>query len=133
MSTTEEEQGSPEIQKGDFTTQNCGTYPGFATGNMPLDSQMAINGCTDLSECVVGPHHAYVQSVHFKSRGGVRQAEIIVYGAGPAGTGSGRLNLIFTSESGQEHTLSLFSSSPGKHTDRFRDTSAITSLNWTHT
>jgi hypothetical protein len=90
------------------------------------------NGNTDLSNCVVGPDGAYVQSVQYKSRGGIRHGEIIVYGAGPSGTGSGTLHLVFQTAADQQHTLSLFSSSPREHTDRFEDTSDIVSMSWSH-
>ena len=132
MSTTQTEQGSPAIPVGNFTSKNCGSNTGTATGDMPIDSQMAINGNTDLSNCVVGPSGAYVAWVQYKSRGGIRQGEIIVYGAGPSGTGSGTLDLVFVSAAGEQHTLSLFSSSPGEHTDRFEDTSDIVSMSWSH-
>jgi hypothetical protein len=132
VSTQAERQGSPAIPVSNFTTQDCGQYSGRATGDLPIDGQMSINGNIDLSNCVVGPAGAYVQSVHYKSRGGIRNGEIIVYGAGPSGTGSGRLYLVFETPNGK-HTLSLFSSSPGEHTDRFEDTSDITSMSWSHT
>ncbi len=135
MSTTQAEQGrdgSPAIPIGNFTSENCGSYAGTATGNMPIDSQMAINDNTDLSNCIVGPHGAYVAWIQYKSRGGVRHGEVILYGAGPSGTGSGRLDLVFLSAAGEEHTLSLFSSKPKEHTDRFRDTSDIISVSWRH-
>jgi hypothetical protein len=133
MSTKPVEQGAgPEIPVKDFASSNCGQYAGTATGDLPIDCLMSINGSVDLSNCVVGPSGAYVQSIQYKSRGGIRHGEIIVYGAGPSGTGSGRLHLVFESSAGEEHTLSLFSSSPGEHTDRFEDTSDLVSVSWYH-
>jgi hypothetical protein len=123
---------SPAIPVSNFTSSNCGSDSGTATGDLPLDSQMAINGSTDLSNCVVGPSGAYVASVMFKSRGGLRHGEIYVYGAGPSGTGSGTLDLVFETSGGERHTLSLWSSSPGEHTDRFEDTTDIISMSWSH-
>lgn len=133
MSTKPVEQvAGPEIPVANFTSSDCGQDSGTATGDLPIDYQMSINGDTDLSNCIVGPSGAYVQSIHYKSRGGIRHGEVIVYGAGPSGTGSGRLHLVFESAGGEQHTLSLFSSSPGEHTDRFEDTTDLVSVRWYH-
>jgi hypothetical protein len=133
MSTSRTEHvNAPQIPIGYFTSSDCGQDTGTATGDLPIDGQMAINDKTDLSNCVVGPDGAYVKSVEFKSRGGLRHGEIIVFGAGPSGTGSGTLDLVFKTAGGGTHTLSLWSSSPQEHTDRFEDTTDIVSMSWSH-
>lgn len=117
-----------------FSTQDQGRYTGTAEGNGPLNSQVAINGTTDLSKIIVGPSGALVESIVYQAHGGIaRNAEVCVYGQGPQGIGSGSLKLTFKMQSGKEHDLSLTSSTPQCHTDVFEDGSPMLWLKWEHT
>lgn len=122
--------GSNNLPVSNFTTTNQGQDAGTAQGSMAINSQVSINGSTDLSQIIVGPNGAFVQSITYESFSGIaRHGVIYVYGQGPAGMGSGSLKLIVTTPNGT-HDLSLTSSSPSCHTDRFEDTAAITTITW---
>jgi hypothetical protein len=115
-----------------FTTTNCGSTTGTAQGDAPLGSQIAINGSTDLSQCIVGIGGAYVQQIIFQHHTniGVRPAEITVYGVGPEHGTSGSLDLRFTGSDNQDHTLSISSDTPQWHTDAFESQADIISVQW---
>lgn len=109
---------------------NCSAAGGVSENPLNTNSQLNINSTSDLSKIIVGNSGAYVQTLQYLQTGGVRQGQIKVYGAGPKGGGSGSLYLWFLTEAGLVHTLSLFSSSPGWHTDDFEDTTPIIGIWW---
>ena len=114
----------------------CGNYAAsISDPSNPLyqGSQLAINGSTDLSGCIVGPDGANVQWITYQQNNGIINSVFYAYGQGPKGAGSGSLSLTILTQAGQKHTLSLTSSSPGLHSDRFQDTSGIVSISWAHT
>jgi hypothetical protein len=115
---------------------SCGQYTASISdpsNPLNLNSQLAINGSTNLSTCIVGPNGAAVDWITYQTNNGIINSVIYVYGQGPKGAGSGSLSLQFLTQAGQTHTLSLTSSSPGLHSDRFQDTSGIVSISWAHT
>jgi hypothetical protein len=111
-------------------TDSNALAPGGNEGILELGSQLNINSTGDLSQIIVGASGANVQTIQYVSTGGLRSSTIQVYGQGPAGAGSGSLDLWFLSAAGFVHTLSLTSSSPGWHTDSFEDTTGIVSIWW---
>lgn len=124
--------GSITTQLCDFTTTDAGKPSGTAYGNLPASppSQVRINGTTDLSQIIVGASNACVQTFVYQAFDGIaRNSEVYVYGQGPEGMGSGSLKLTFKTPNG-EHDLSLTSSSPGCHNDKFSDGSPITQITW---
>lgn len=125
--------GNSNLPVSNFTTVNGGSNAGTAQGNMPINSQVSINGNTDLSQIIVGHNGAFVQSITYESFSGIaRHGVIYVYGQGPAGMGSGSLTVTVTTANGT-HNLSLTSSSPSCHSDRFEDTANITAISWAWT
>jgi hypothetical protein len=93
-------------------------------------TELNVNSTSDLSKIIVGNSGGYVQTIQYVLRGGLRQGQLRVYGAGPKGTGSGSIYLWFLSTAGRIHTVSLTSSSPDWHTDDFEDTTPIIGLWW---
>lgn len=103
---------------------------GDAENPLSINSQLNINSTANLSQIIVGNSGAYVQTIQYVQRQGVRQGQIQVYGAGPKGTESGYLYLWFLTEGGFVHTVSLFSSSPDWHYDDFEDMTPIIGIWW---
>lgn len=129
--------GSINTQLYTFTTNDAGKTTGTAFGNMPLGgtngllpSQVSINGTTDLSQIILGNNNGCVTSIVYEHFDGIARSSVIsVYGQGPKGIGSGSIDMTFvTSE--DTHTLSLTSSSPACHTDKFQDPNNITKITW---
>lgn len=114
----------------------CGNYAASVSdpsNPLYLGSQLAINGSTNLSGCIVGPDGANVQWITYQQNTGIINSVFYAYGQGPKGSGSGSLSLTILTQAGQKHTLSLTSSTPGLHSDRFQDMSGIVSISWAHT
>jgi hypothetical protein len=122
--------GSDGLPVADMVTSDGGSEVGTAKGDVPLGSQVSINGSTDLSQIIVGPDGAYVQSITYEHFDGIaRNAAVYVYGRGPKGAFTGSLDLAFYTSDG-EHTLSLTSSSLECHSDIFEERADITSISW---
>ena len=132
--------GSSDLQTSNFTTQDAGKTVGTAQGDMPQGSQVSINGSVDLSAIIVGPAGAFdrissgsnrlVKTINYEHLDGIARNSVVnVYGQGPEGMGSGSMKLTFVTANGT-HDLSLTSSSPGWHSDKFSDGSPITSITW---
>jgi hypothetical protein len=126
--------GSINTQVYEFTTSDAGKTSGTAYGNLPLGdpngSQVSINGTTDLSQIIVGNNGACVMSIVYQYFDGIaRKSAIYVFGQGPKGMGSGSLHMSFVT-SQDTHTLSLTSSTPSCHDDKFEDMNAITQITW---
>lgn len=126
----------------DFEIVSAGATSGTITGVMPIGggnspvSQVQIDGNPDLSKIIVGPDGASVKSIFYQSIDGIaRNSVIYVYGQGPQGIGSGSLKLNFWTQNtspDNPHDLSLTSSSPDCHNDKFSDGSDILKISWEH-
>ena len=124
--------GSINLPTSNFTTSDQGQQSGTAQGNASINSQVTINGSIDLSEIIVGPNGACVETITYESFDGIaRNSVVYVYGQGPEGMGSGSLQLVFTTQNGT-HTLALTSSTASCHSDRFSDGSNLLSIKWYH-
>jgi len=103
----------------DFSSDDCGEHSGNAQGGALLAETgwLAINGSTDLSSCIESYSVATVQQLFMSNEPPepVLSACIWVYGQGPEGAGSGSLELVFTDQDGDTHTLRLDSSTPQWH------------------
>ena len=129
----------PTTTGADFTSTSCGGEYGSASGTTPLlpeSGWLAINGSTDLSSCVVGPHGACVTSVYVTNQPPPAYAAdfaygIWVYGQGPSGFGSGWVELTFTDQTASHYSLKLYSSTPAWHyVDYNSDSPGITEMEW---
>lgn len=117
-----------------FSSSNCGQDIGSATGGpmYPGTAQAAINGNTNLSQCILGPHGAFLNWISIESYDGVvYKNKIRVNGRGPSGFGQ-RVGLTFTMESGEQVTLSLASTTVEDHTVKCR-TSGLVLIAWNFT
>ncbi len=119
--------GGESLPAHSFSSSDCGTTVGVAKGDLPIGSQLEINGSANLRGCIVGPGGAYVQKITYEEVGGVRHGKIYAFGRGPSSGGS--LTVVFNTANGP-HTLSLSGTDPGCFTDRFTDTADITSVTW---
>jgi hypothetical protein len=130
--STPGECGQETLPLINFSSTECGSYPGVAKGDLPINSQLEINGSGgNLSSCIVGPNGAYVEKITYEQHARpVRPGTIYVYGRGPDGPGS--LDLAFLTQNNETHTVSLSSSTPECHSDLFEDISDITSITWTY-
>lgn len=118
--------GSNNLPLSNFTTTDQGKPSGTAQGNMPIGSQVSINGSADLSAIIVGSSGGYVETITYEPHTGpARNSEIYAYGQGP---GPG-IKLYFVTQN-SKHDLSLTSSSPKCNTDKFSDGSNILSITW---
>jgi len=108
----------------------CTAQNGVSENPLQPGSQLNINSNNDLSTIIVANSGGHVQTIQYVLREGLRQGQIRVLGQGPAGTGSGSLDLWFLTSAGFVHTLGLTSSSPQWHTDDFEDTSGIIAIWW---
>jgi len=121
--------GSDNLPLSNFTTADQGKTSGTAQGNMPIGSQVSINGSADLSAIIVGSSGAHIETITYEHHTGpARNAEIHAYGQGPQGSGHG-IKLYFITQN-DKHDLSVTSSSPDCHTDIFNDGSNVTSITW---
>jgi len=128
----------PATTGANFTSTSCGAEYGSAVGTTPLlpeSGWLAINGATDLSSCVVGPHGASVTSVYVTNQPPPAYEQfrygIWVYGQGPSGFGSGWVELTFTDQTGSDYSLKLYSSTPAWHyVDYNSDSPGITKMAW---
>ena len=128
--------GSINLPVSNFTITQQGPSSGTATGNASINSQVAINGSTDLSKIITGPSGACVLSITYESFDGIaRNTVVYAFGQGPEGMGSGSLNLEFYTQNtgtSDPHTLSLSSSTAQCHDDRFSDGSNLLTIKWYH-
>jgi hypothetical protein len=129
----------PSVTGADFTSTTCGNdNGGAAVGTTPLLPEagwLAINGSTDLSGCVVGPHGASVTSAYVTNQPPLTYERfafgVWVYGQGPSGFGSGSLELTFTDQTGSDYSVKLYSSTPAWHYVDYNSTSpGIISMRW---
>jgi hypothetical protein len=115
--TAETANVAPEANNPNFKSPNCGSPIGSATGG-PMGASMtaSINGSTNLSQCIKGPRGAYINSISIERyEGAVYRYKIRVNGRGPSGFGQ-RAHLTFTTQQGEECTLSLASTTVKDHT-----------------
>jgi len=127
----------PTSTGADFSSTNCGDLQGMAQGSAPLLPEagwLAINGSTDLSQCVIGLKGGSVSQVYVSNKAPLPYQFsycIWVYGQGPSGFDSGRLDLDFTDQGGNSYSLSLFSSTPAWHFVEYNsDSPGITQMTW---
>jgi len=127
----------PTSTGADFSSNSCGQNYGTAQGSAPLMPEggwLAINGTTDLSQCVVGPDGASVSQVYVSNRAPLSAKYgycIWVYGQGPSGFDSGRSEVVFTDQGNSTYSLTLFSSSPAWHFVEYNsDSPGIVQMNW---
>ncbi|GAA0312741.1 hypothetical protein GCM10009087_23610 [Sphingomonas oligophenolica] len=127
----------PTSTGANFSSNDCGQTYGSAQGTAPLLPEggwLAINGNTDLSQCVVGPSDASISQAYVSNRAPLPAKYgycIWVYGQGPSGFDSGRFELIFTDQSNSSYSLTLFSSTPAWHFVEYNsDAPGITQISW---
>jgi hypothetical protein len=121
--------GSNNLPLSNFTTTDQGKPSGTAQGNMPIGSQVSINGSANLSAIIVGSSGAYVETITYEHhKGPARNSEIYAYGQGPQGSGPG-IKVYFVTQNGK-HDLSVTSSSLKCNTDKFNDGSNVLSITW---
>ncbi len=119
-----------------FTTTNCGSLNGTATGPAlePGSGYLAINGSTNLSSCIVGNNGANVVSIEVVINPipqPIYAYIINVQGQGPAGFGSGHTDLFFTDETGDTYKLKISSSTAQLHTVQYNSSRpGIVSVQW---
>ncbi len=120
-----------------FTSSNCGSLNGIATGPAlePGAGYLAINGSVNLSSCIVGANGANIETIQVALNTGddlaVYKYVIEVYGQGPAGIGSGELDLVFTDQTGDAYRLSLFKSETAMHTVKYKSSHpGIVTVQW---
>jgi hypothetical protein len=131
---TETAQAAPQASNPNFTSSNCGSDIGSASGGpmYPGTAKVAINGNTDLSKCILGPHGAVVNWIDIEDYGGVvYKNKIRVNGRGPSGFGQ-RVLLTFTMQSGEQVTLTMASTTVEDHTVKCR-TSGLVLIAWNFT
>lgn len=128
----------PTSQGSNFTATNYGGYEGSAQGPalQPEGGWLAINGSMDLSACVVGPYGACISKAYVSNQAPVKWPEpfqycVWVYGQGPKGAETGRLDLVFTDETNSNYSLTLYSSTPAWHYVAYNSSSpGITQMSW---
>lgn len=102
-----------------FSNTSCGNITGVATATdecLLLGEQVAINGSTDLSTCIVGNSGACVYSITLQPNAGFNSYVLNVVAKGPKGPGSGWLNLWFTDQTGDKYKLGILDSNKKQHT-----------------
>lgn len=99
---------------------------------MPLHSEMAINGKTDLSGVVKGNSGACVYGVRLiESANPLYKYQMQVDAKGPKGMGSGSLHLLFEDETRDGYKLAITSSTRKPHTVSFNsDKLGIVRFDW---
>ena len=114
----------------DFTTndagQGVGTAVAAADAPLGVNSQLSINGSTDLSKIIVGNSGALVNAIQLQT-GEFFPYELAIQGQGPAGAGSGSLIITIIDGNGGSHSLKLNSSTNKTHELGF--TSPIPTVN----
>ncbi|MQW89540.1 hypothetical protein [Sinorhizobium saheli] len=125
----------PQNAATNFTSPDCGSYQGTASGPPLMAGQglLAINGNTDLSSCIVGKDGANVSSIYLVNmpRFSFYQYQVNVYGQGPSGAGSWYFYLYFTDQTGDTYKLKLFRSEPAWHYVQFNsDAPGIVQVTW---
>ncbi len=101
---------------------------------MPVNSEVAIDGVTDLSSIVQFNDGGRVYFITLTWSPGIYSYVISVDGRGPSGFGSGSGYLAFTDMTGDTYNLSLYNSSRAVHTVRFNsDNPAIKAIQWSNT
>jgi len=121
------------MANSNFTTSDCGQPSGSATGLLPLNESVVINGSTDLSGCIVGATSGCVYGVSLGEdlSHSLYQYMISVDAAGPEGAASGQIWLSFVDQSGDSYKLSIFSSTRKIHTVSYNSTApSIVTIDW---
>jgi hypothetical protein len=118
----------------EFTSTDCGNQSGTTKAEgeplAPGDT-VAVNGSTDLSKCIVGNKGACVYSINLINQAGFFNYVLNVVAQGPAGIGSGWLNLYFTDQSGDKYSLGIYSSTKQQHTVAYNSGAPdIVSIEW---
>ncbi|MFF8774271.1 hypothetical protein [Kitasatospora sp. NPDC015120] len=117
-------------------TGDCGEgkdSPKLAKSSSGLQNgdDVALNGNTDLSTCVVANDDAKVYGIRLRGGSGVFDYELEVDGEGPHGIGTGSMYMAFKDESGDVYHLKLTSSSRKVHTVSYNSSSpAIKEFKW---
>jgi hypothetical protein len=126
--------GKINLPTSNFTIQERTSTSGTVTGNASINSQVSINGSTDLSQIITGNNGACVLSITYESMDGIaRNSVVYAFGQGPEGLGSGTLHLEFYTQNtgpNDPHTLGLTSSTPSCHDDKFSDGSNLLTIKW---
>jgi len=125
---------APAVSNPNFTSSNCGSQVGSASGGpmYPGSAQVAINGNTNLSQCIMGAGGSYVNSISIETYDGVVYSnKIVVNGRGPSGFGQ-RVDLTFTMLGGEQVTISMASTSVEDHTVKCR-TEGLIQIDWNFT
>jgi hypothetical protein len=118
---------------GNFTSNNCGQVNGTATSDTGLQpgADVAINGNTDLSSCIVGNSGGKVYGIRLVSNAGFYSYRVDVDAQGPSGIGSGSINLAFTDQTGDTYKLAITSSRREEHTVSYNsDKPSIVKITW---
>lgn len=118
---------------GNFTSSNCGEVNGTATSDTGLQpgADVAINGNTDLSSCIVGNSGGKVYGIRLVSNAGFYKYRVDVDAQGPSGIGSGSINLLFTDQTNDTYSLAITSSRREEHTVSYNsDKPSIVKITW---
>lgn len=121
-----------DVSVGNFTSSDCGKNNGTATSTTGLapGQQVAINGNTDLSSCIVGPHNGAVYGITLVPDSGFYNYQINVLAQGPTGAFNS-MYLHFTDESGDTYKLWIYSSRKQNHTVAYdSDKPNIVKITW---
>ena len=120
-----------------FNSSNCGSHKGTATAvpgtpGLAPNSQLAINGNTNLSSCIVGPDGAHVDSIEVVPIANpIYSYQIQVVGRAPSGVGSGSLYMFFTDETGETYKLWIWRGKTEQHTVDYNSSKPnIMSIRW---
>ena len=114
-----------------FTTSNCGQEEGTATGVLQPDEYVAINGSTDLSQCIVGKDGARIFWIMLQKQAGFYEYKLTIMAQGPSGTGSGYFRLYFTDQEPDTYKLKIFSSTKETHELRYNSKEPnIVTIKW---
>jgi len=100
---------------------------------MPPGSQVEVDGSTDLAAVITGNSGALVNWITLNAQppGAPFPYVLEVNGQGPAGMGSGGMELVFTDAAGGTNSLTLDRSTPETHTLKYGSGSPnIVSFTW---
>ncbi|MBI1683074.1 hypothetical protein [Caulobacter hibisci] len=115
----------------DFTTTDCGSTNGTANGNLSVGDAVSINNNQDLSSCIVGNSEGKVYGIRLVPNSGIYSYRVDVDAQGPAGIGSGSINLAFTDKTGDTYKLAITSSRRSEHTVSYNsDNPTIVKITW---
>lgn len=117
-----------------FTTNQAGQNSDAECAvGMGVNSEVSINGQTNLSGTIQFNNSGCVYGITFTGAPGIYDYVVNVDAQGPKGMGSGSGYLAFTDRSGDTYKLSIYSSTRSVHTVRFNSKEPeIVKIQWSN-